>query len=343
MNRRITIFFVLLVLSLEVFSEEPVLKYDPSGNLTFVFYNTENLFDIINNQGNRDGEFTPSGKNNWTQKRYQKKLEDISKVLSSINRQELPEIIGLSETENRDVLNDLVKTGALAKGNYRIVQYESPDYRGIDCALLFRPDEFKVTTSRAIPVKFANDPEFTTRDILYVKGKTGNGETWHIFVNHWPSRTGGLQQTEGKRVAVAKILKQKTDSLQIADPKSNVVIMGDLNDEPTNASLLKILGAGNPEKGNTPLVNLMFPLYLQNKGSYFYRGSWDMLDNIIVSDKLLDDNGFRCVERRGFVFREPWMEFKNKDGTVSPYRTYSGRKYDGGISDHLPVYFMLCK
>lgn len=333
----------LLIFSAGSFSEEPAARYDRAKNLTFVFYNTENLFDTVNNQGARDGEFTPGGKNKWTNERYQKKLADISKVLSSVNKQELPEIIGLCETENRSVLNDLVKTGAMAKGKYNIVQFESPDYRGIDCALLYRPDEFKVTASRAIAVSFPDDPEYSTRDILYVKGKTNNGENWHVFVNHWPSRTGGLQQTEAKRITVAKILKQQTDSLFAADPKSNIVILGDMNDEPSDKSLHKILGAKNPETGIAPLMNLMFPLHLEKKGSYNYRDNWNMLDNIIVSGGLLDEKGFRCNERRGFIFREPWMEFKNENGRISPNRTYGGQNYYGGVSDHFPVYFRLSR
>lgn len=332
------IFLVFIFFVQSMFAIEPADRYEPKRNLTVVFYNVENLFDTANNQGARDGEFTPTGANKWTTERYVKKLNDVGRVLSSINKNELPEIIGLCEIENRNVLNDLLKTKSLRTGKYEVVHFESPDYRGIDCAFIFRPDEFKLISKKPVHVSFSDDREYSTRDILYVKGETLNKETWHIFVNHWPSRTSGLLQTEKKRVATAEILKTKTDSIQKVNSKANILIMGDMNDEPSNKSLNQVLGAKNPEMGVAPLMNLMFPLHLQKKGSYNYRGTWNMLDNIIVSDDLLDDKGFRCIDRQGFVFREPWMEYKADNGTVSPNRTYGGPDYYGGVSDHFPVF-----
>lgn len=332
------IFFVLFFLVQVVFAIEPTKRYESKRNLTVVFYNVENLFDIINNQGARDGEFTPAGENKWTTERYNKKLNDIAKVLSSVNKNELPEIIGLCEIENRTVLNDLLKTESLKKGKYEVAHFESPDYRGIDCALLFRPDEFRLISKTPVPVSFPDDPEYSTRDILYVKGETLNKEIWHVFVNHWPSRTSGLQQSEKKRITTAQILKAVTDSLQKADSKGNILIMGDMNDEPSNKSLSFVLGAKNPETGIAPLINLMFPLHVEKKGSYNYRGNWNMLDNIIISDDLLDEKGFKCIDRKGYIFRESWMEYKAENGTVSPNRTYGGPNYYGGVSDHFPVF-----
>ena len=309
MNKSGMIFLVLIFLAVFVSGAEPAAKYDAKRNLTVVFYNVENLFDMVNNQGARDGEFTPTGTNKWTTERYSKKLNDIANVLSLVNKNELPEIIGLCEIENRSVLDDLLKTESLKRGKYEVAHFESPDYRGIDCALFYRPEEFRLIGKTPIHVSFTDDPEYSTRDILYVKGETLNKETWHIFVNHWPSRTSGLQQTEVKRMAVAQLLKAKTDSLQKADPKANILIMGDMNDEPSNKSLSLVLGAKNPETGIAPLVNLMFPLHVEKKGSYIYRGNWNMLDNIVVSDGLLDEKGFRCVERKGYVFSETGMNF----------------------------------
>jgi predicted extracellular nuclease len=332
------VFLVLAVFTQWAVAVEPVAKYEPKRNLTVVFYNVENLFDIINNQGARDGEFTPAGENKWTTERYLKKLNDIAKVLSSVNKNELPEIIGLCEIENRTVLNDLLKTESLKKGKYEVAHFESPDYRGIDCALLYRPDEFRLISKRPVRVSFPDDPEYSTRDILYVKGKTLNNEEFHIFVNHWPSRIGGLEETEKKRVAVAGILKSKTDSVLQQNPEANILIMGDMNDEPSNKSLSAVLGAKNPETGIAPLVNVMFPQHVEKNGSYNYRGNWNMLDNIIVSDDMLDGKGFRCIDRKGYVFHEPWMEYKAENGTVSPNRTYGGPNYYGGVSDHFPVY-----
>ena len=236
------------------------------------------------------------------------------------------------------MLDDLVKTKLLKEGNYEIEHFESPDFRGIDCALLYRPDEFKVIKSTQIHVAFADDPKYTTRDILYVKGETRNKEEFHIFVNHWPSRIGGLEQTEPKRVAVAQLLKSKIDSVLKINRNANILVMGDMNDEPSNKSLSEVLAAKSPEVKNATLINLMFPVHKNKKGSYNYRGNWNMLDNIIVSEGLLDDNGFQCVEKQGFVFHEKWMEYEDKTNGMTPNRTYGGPNYYGGVSDHFPVF-----
>lgn len=333
------LFFALawMVALLSCIDESPG-NFDSKRNLTVMFYNVENLFDTINNQGERDIEFTPESEKDWNTVRYEKKLNDISKVISSVNTIELPEIIGLCEIENRSVLDDLVKTAVLKDGKYEIAHFESPDYRGIDCALLFRPDEFSVISKSPVHVSFSDDSEYSTRDILYVKGKTLNNEEFHVFVNHWPSRIGGLEETEIKRVAVAGILKSKTDSVLQQNPEANILIMGDMNDEPSNKSLSEVLGAKNPDTGDAPLINLMFPQHVEKKGSYNYRSNWNMLDNIVISGSLLDNIGFRCTERMGYVFSEPWMEYKAEDGTVSPNRTYGGPNYYGGVSDHFPVF-----
>ncbi|MFH0999431.1 MAG: endonuclease/exonuclease/phosphatase family protein [Bacteroidota bacterium] len=311
-------------------------------NLTVVFYNVENLFDVVGDPSKPDGEFTPEGAKKWNQERYNKKIEDISKVLSSINPEDLPEIIGLCEIENRTVLNDLVKTSVLKPGNYKIVHYESPDFRGIDNTMLYRPDEFKVISSQPIRINFEDDPEYTTRDILYIKGKTTNNEIFHIFINHWPSRTSGEKESEPKRIFVASVLKAKVDSLIAAEENPNIIILGDMNDEPANISLLNTLGARDPAVEPTAVLqNLMFDVDNKNLGSYNFRGNWNMLDNIVVSKSLLDNKGFCCIEKQGFVFQQEWMEFKNNNGQITPNRTYGGPNYYGGISDHFPVYFLL--
>jgi len=343
MKSKSAVVLTLAILAISVVISFFVTSFAEGGfskkrNLTVVFYNVENLFDTENTKGGNDAEFTPQGANKWTADRYVKKVNDISTVLSSVNKKELPEIIGLCEIENRKVLDDLVKTKLLKEGNYEIEHFESPDFRGIDCALLYRPDEFKVIKSTKIHVAFADDPKYTTRDILYVKGETRNKEEFHIFVNHWPSRIGGLEQTELKRVAVAQLLKSKIDSVLKINRIANILVMGDMNDEPSNKSISEVLAAKSPEVKNATLVNLMFPVHKNKKGSYNYRGNWNMLDNIIVSAGLLDDNGFQCVEKQGFVFHEKWMEYEDKTNGMTPNRTYGGPNYYGGVSDHFPVF-----
>lgn len=335
--------FTVMVVLLSLFLSCSTERYNAKRNITMVFYNVENLYDTIDDPRTNDNEFLPDSEKKWTPERYQKKLEDISKVLSSINSHELPEIIGLCEVENKQVLEDLSKTRKLASGKYQIVHYDSPDFRGIDCALLYRPDEFKVIESSPIKVAFTDDNNYTTRDILYVKGETNNREEFHVFVNHWPSRIGGNDQTEPKRIVVAQILKSKIDSVQNVNPEANIVIMGDMNDEPSNKSLSKIIGAKSPDVENAEFINLMFPAHNDKRGSYNYRGNWNMLDNIVVSSNLLDDQGFKVIGNQGDVFHEEWMENISRDGVMYPNRTYGGPNYYGGVSDHFPVYFMLVR
>lgn len=310
-------------------------------NMTVAFYNVENLFDLEDESGKNDDEFTPDGDKNWDRTKYRKKLADISRVISGINEGDLPEIVGLCEVENESVVTDLVQTGLLANGNYQVIHFESPDFRGIDCAVVYRPDEFRVLDYVAVPVYFEGSTDFKTRDILYVKGRTRNREELHLFVNHWPSRIGGVEKTEPKRVAAARILKEKIDSLMEADNRARIIILGDMNDEPDNRSLQEVLGAKAPSDANAMLVNLMFPEDEKGKGTYNYRGTWNMLDNVIVSRNLLDEKGFRCMEQQGHIFHEEWMEDVGREGDIFPRRTYKGPNYNGGVSDHFPVYFRL--
>jgi predicted extracellular nuclease len=312
-------------------------------NMTVVFYNVENLFDTTDAPEKADEEFTPDSEKNWNTERYEKKLEDLARVISAINEGDLPEIVGLSEVENVDVLNDLTRTGFLAKGKYKAVHHESPDFRVIDCALIYRPAEFKVLDHSAISIKFEDEPDYKTRDILYVKGRTRNWEQFHIFVNHWPSRIGGVEQTSAKRKKVASVLKSKIDSVLEAKPKARIVVMGDMNDEPTNESLLEVLNARPPSDQSAELGNLMFPEDEEGRGTYNFRGNWNMLDNIIVSSNLLDDKGFEVMGSQGFIFHQDWMEFTNRQGVMYPNRTYGGPNYYGGVSDHFPVYIRLMR
>lgn len=319
--------FIALIVSCQ---EDPLKK-----QATVVFYNVENLFDTIDDPSTNDEEFLPASDKQWNTERYQKKLADIAKVLGNINAQELPELIGLCEIENQQVLKDLVQTEPLTKGNYQIVHFNSPDERGIDVALLFREGEFKVLSKEAILV----NPGFKTRDILHVYGKLGN-ERLHLFVNHWPSRWGGLEKSQPNRIVAAQTLKTNVDSLIAENPEVKIIIMGDMNDEPDNKSLIDVLGAKAPNS-SAELYNLMIPLDEQKLGSYNYQGNWNMLDNLIISEPVLKGDGLVVSDQLGQVFHQAWMEYRNKNDEMSPNRTYGGPNYYGGISDHFPVYMHL--
>jgi predicted extracellular nuclease len=316
--------------------------------LTLMFYNVENLFDTESDPGKEDEEFTPESDKMWDLEKYEKKLNDIAAVIKAVNKAELPEIIGLCEVENLKVLEDLVMTRDLKRGDYGIVHHESPDTRGIDCALLYNMKEFRLISSEAIPVSFPFDSALTTRDILHVEGKTGDNETLHIFVNHWSSRWGGQKESEPKRLYCAVSLRMAVDKVMNRDPEAKIIIMGDFNDEPTNRSLFEMLLANNKRKNATSreLYNLMYDAHNhEGIGSYNYRGNWNMLDQIIVSQAvLMDSGGWHCGYEDGKVFKAEFMLYHDEERQLHvPSRTYGGPNYYGGISDHFPVYLTLIK
>ncbi len=330
--------FILLVTAFLVFSSCTSTKRALRNEYTVVSYNVENLFDTVDDSKIPDEEFLPESEKNWTIERYQKKLDDIARVISEVNPKELPELVGLVEIENQTVLEDLVKTAKL-NNQYGIIHEESPDYRGIDVALIYRRDAFSEIMHEVLPVNFPDDPNFKTRDILHVTGKIRN-KTVHVFVNHWPSRIGGDDKTEPKRVLAASVLRKKVDQVLALDPKARIIIMGDMNDEPSNKSLTETLGAGSPDSDSN-LVNLMIPDKTAGLGTYFYSGSWNMLDNLVVSKGMISSKRFHIENQKGNIFSNDWMIFTNKNGDKTPNRSYVGNKYVGGVSDHFPVYFKM--
>lgn len=335
-----SLFWVYLVLLILFASCQPVAKYSPP--YTVAFYNVENLFDTIDTPNKVDEEFLPTSPKEWNTEKYSKKINDLAQVLSAIDTINLPLLIGVAEIENDKVLNDLAANAQLSKAHYKIVWTDGPDVRGIDCALLYNPSVFNVTNFKSLAVTDSNNPDFITRDVLYVEGKIGE-EIFHVFVNHWPSRRGGEEASEAKRMLAAQIVRKQVDAIFAADSMANIIIMGDMNDEPGNVSLKDILMATPNDSIPAPkqLVNLMYDEYQKGLGSYSYQGDWDQIDNMIVSGALIvKKNGLKSKLDNGFIFHQPFMEFKNSRGEISPNRTY-GRSYYGGISDHFPVYMVL--
>ena len=306
---------------------------------TVLSYNVENLFDTIDDPKIPDEEFLPESEKKWTNERYQKKIDDLAKVISEVNPLETPEIVGLVEIENQGVLEDLIRTNALKDHHYAIIHEESPDYRGIDVALLYRKDAFTEIMHETLPVVFPEDTAFKTRDILHVVGKIRN-KTVHVFVNHWPSRIGGDDKTEPKRLLAASVLKKRVDLVLTLDPNAHIIIMGDMNDEPANNSLQETLGANLPGSG-AKLVNLMMPDDMAGLGTYFYSGNWNMLDNLVVSSEMINGKQMKVENQKGNIYSSPWMIYTNKNGDKTPNRSYVGNKYVGGVSDHFPVYFKM--
>ncbi len=305
---------------------------------TIAFYNLENLFDAQDNPDTLDNDFTPKGFKRWTPKRYRKKVSNLAHTIVRIGMESTerpPTLVGIAEVENAKVIEDLIETGPLKKINYGYVHYDSPDERGIDTGLLYNKDYFVVLFSEPIPLMVYNGEGVrdTTRDILYVHGKL-NGEPAHVFVNHWPSRRDGDVKTEYKRLEAAKTLRRKMDEIQATYKDPNYIIMGDFNDNPDSKSIQTLLN-------DSGLYNPMEKLGSPYRGSANYRRSWSMFDQIIVSHNFFNfEKGTHSFAHANIFDEHTLMERKGKY-KGNPYRTYVGRKYIGGYSDHFPVYVQL--
>jgi hypothetical protein len=308
------------------------------------FYNVENLFDVYDDPSKNDDEFLPKGARKWDNRRFYKKLNNIYRVIISMGEWHPPGIVGLCEVENRFVLNQLLSKTPLNRFDYRIIHFESPDFRGIDVALIYRPIHFMPDTFFIIPVSFPFDPGSTTRDILYVKGRLVNEDTLHLFVNHWPSRYGGYLETKPKRESAAGILRHKVDSLLRLESVCNIIIMGDFNDNPVDKSLSEILGAGPFVNHQSELVNLIFHFTRDSrKGTLKFRENWDIFDQFIVTGSMLTGSGKTMIDPpEAVIFEAGFLtEPDQRWGGIRPLRTYNGYSYQGGYSDHLPVYINL--
>lgn len=323
-------------------------------DVQIVFYNVENLFDTIDADGKWDEEFTPESEKQWNTERYFTKLSNLASVIDSIGQDRLPDIVGLEEVENRAVLEDLINQEALKEAQYKIIHYESPDFRGIDNALLYKSDVFEVLYQEAIPVLMPEEiakigeHEITTRDHLYVKGIIHRTDTLHIFVNHWTSMYYGAEETIPHRNYCAQVLKKHIDSILELNPLANIIIGGDLNEDvfaPAFSQHLKADTVFNDIQYNK-LYNLSYPLFTKKaKGTYNFRGEWGVLDHIIVSGSLLNIvNPIYTKVDWAYTFDSDLVMnyYDNRYGKGKrPNRTFGGNNYYGGYSDHLPVYLNL--
>ena len=314
------------------------------------FYNLENLFDTINDPDKWDEQFLPDGDYHYTGEIYQEKLQHLSKVISELATEMSPDgvsILGVAEVENRYVLEDLVQQPALKDRSYEVVHHESPDRRGVDVGLLYNPKYFKVEGSKnlfvMLPLRSDGDTSFT-RDILWVWGLY-DGEPMHIFVNHWPSRRGGQAASNHLREKAASVAAGVIDSLMKADPNTKVILMGDLNDDPTNSSVSKVLDAqGNENKVKKGgLYNPYHSFYKKGIGTLAWNDAWNLFDQIIISQPFLnrEQKGFFFL--RNEVYNKPYMKQTSGAFKGYPYRTYVGGQYMGGYSDHFPVFIYLVK
>lgn len=326
------------------------------------FYNLENLFDTYDDPAKNDAEFLPDGANQWTEVKYQKKLHNMATVIKSMAQTNgrFHTLLGVSEVENRLVLEDLVSQPEIAAANYQIVHYDGPDMRGVDVALLYRPDNFEFIDSESIPfdfnssrIEFAMDgPDrvnFKTRDILMVHGLL-DGEEFAVYVAHLPSRIGG--KGWDLRSRGAEIIYEHACMMMEKHPGIKIIVMGDMNDNPTDRSMTEFMhGKENPQDvGKSDFFSPFLSMLKAGYGSLAYQGTWNIYDIIMVNEALLNapDGGLkiRPVGKKGFygvVYKKQFMITQTGQYKGTPFRTFSNGSFIGGYSDHFPTYIVLEK
>lgn len=326
-------FALLLTFTLNVDAQDKPIKV--------MFYNVENLFDIADDSLTDDDEFTPGGEKHWTNRRLHKKLNGIYKVIMAAGDYEPPQLIGLAEVENSEVLDMLISYTPLKAFGYQHIHFDSDDRRGIDVALLYREVFFQPVIENIIEVRFPFEPGTKTRNILHVKGFFADSVILNVFVNHWPSRYGGVNASEQKRIYAAETLSNYLKSFfckgNVSD--ENILIMGDFNDEPQDISLEILSNNKKNETFECPLLyNLFFKSMPEHPGTIKYQTSWFVFDQIIVSRSLVNGSKGLKVDGGMEIFAPDFLLVDDERNMgKKTYRTYTGPRYLGGISDHLPV------
>lgn len=311
------------------------------------FYNLENLFNTVDDP-NRDEEYLPDGRSNWTMEKYNHKLENLSTVLEDLGKDVSPDgcaIIGVAEVENRGVLEDLVAQPKLKSRDYKIIHYDSPDRRGIDVGLLYQEKYFKVKKSTPYKLTFPDDTAYYTRDQLIVGG-TLMGEDVNVIVAHWPSRRGGEQKSEPRRVQAAQLGRKIIDSLYNDNPNAKILYMGDLNDDPVNRSVMEYIKAKGKQAKvkKKEFFNPMWQFYKKGYGTLAWNDAWNLFDQIFVSKSFLNGTDYSKLSYyKAYVYRKPYLLQTEGRFKGYPLRTKAGGQYLGGYSDHLPVYIVLIK
>lgn len=317
---------------------------------TIAFYNVENLFDTINDPNKYDEASPMMELKTARSEVYKQKVKNMASVIAQIGAKtskNAPAIIGLSEVENRTVVEDLANDPALLQKDYGIVHFESPDERGIDVALMYQKALFSPVSTSAHELKLSDnssDKRDYTRDQLLVSGYL-EGDLIHLIVNHWPSRSGGEARSRSKREAAAALNKRIIDSLQSTDPNAKIFSMGDLNDNPNNSSLKKVLKAKGDKKrvGFKGIYNPMESFFKKGLGSNAYRDAWSLFDQILVTKPLLEDDYSSFRFYKAGIFNAQFLITKKGQFKGYPFRSFSWGGFTGGYSDHFPVYVHVIK
>lgn len=340
------IFFLFIFsVSLSGYTQEKKFKIH-----TIAFYNLENLFDTINDPMKFD-EYSPIMELKTNREiAYKQKVKNMARVISEIGKdvtQNTPAIIGICEVENRNVLEDIVNDASLIEKDYGILHYDSPDSRGIDVGLLYQKHLFTPINSSTYELKIYDDQDgkrITTRDQLLVSGKLED-DLIHIIVNHWPSRRGGEARSKPKRVAAAKLNRRIIDSLQAEEPYAKVIVMGDFNDNPNDASLKDALKTKRKRKkvDAKSLYNPFENYYRDGLGTTAYRDNWSLFDQIIISKPLLEKDYSSYRYYKAGIFNRNYLITSNGRYKGYPFRSWNDGGFSNGFSDHFPVYMYLIK
>lgn len=321
-------------------NKEPI-QLLPISDETVVFYNVQNLFDYHDDPITNDNAFTKIGDMEWNKERLDHKTDLLSQVLYAISNKN-PLFIGMVEIENSRVVLNIAHNNELNNTPYKLVHFNSDDKRGIDCALLYDSSKIESLHEEKIQIRLPDDPNFSTRDILYFHGRDSENQTIHVFVNHWSSRRDGVGVTEIRRMAASKALYNRLRLIQMDDPEAQVIVMGDFNDQPSDASI------GNLEslmdENETPMmINLMHPIQEEGIGTLVHNRKWLLYDQFLVSRNLLEPTGLHIIDNKAFVYSSDKLLHIFPDGSKKPNATFGGETYYGGYSDHLPIYLKLTK
>jgi hypothetical protein len=311
------------------------------------FYNLENLFDTIDSPDTEDSEYLPGSAKQWNTTRYQRKLDQMARVIAELGRDVRPDgvaVLGLAEVENGQVVEDLVHTRTLKERGYRVVSHEGPDERGVDVAFIYDPARFHLIGQKAYRLYIPGEPDFLTRDQLLISGEM-DGDTLYCMVAHWPSRRGGEKRSRPYREAAADLGRHVVDSLLGLDPDARIIYMGDLNDDPVDRSVRQHMRT-TAEKGlarDGSLFNPMEGLYDKGIGTLAWRDSWNLFDQMLLSPALANGQGGAYKYYGAKVFNQPYLRQTEGNFAGYPHRTFVGDTYQDGYSDHFPVYVVLVR